>query len=141
MTRDVHGKNPMDCGIDVFSMRGLSLERGLELCCRLGKTVAVIRDNDGIDPKELREPLKVWLKAGEREVFIGEVSQGRTLEPQLIHHCTEPLLRRILGVTDRANLETWMARKKTEAALKIAATKETVNAPAYMLSAAKFIHA
>ena len=138
---DVHKKRPIECGIDVFSMRGLSLERGLELCSRLGKTVAVLRDNDGIEPHELREPLKEWLEAGHREIFIGEVAHGHTLEPQLIHHCKEPLLRKILGITEKANLKTWMTREKTEAALKIAETKEAVIPPDYMLRAAKFIHA
>lgn len=137
---DIYGKRPMECGIDVFSMRGLSIARGLELCSRLGKMVAVIRDNDGVDPVDLIEPLKEWLKGGEREVFIGEVAHGHTLEPQLIHHCGEPSLRKILGMTLKADLETWMKREKTEAALKIAATAETVVPPDYMLRAAKFIN-
>ena len=59
---------------------------------------------------------------------------------QLIHHCGESQLRTILGITDTANLETWMTREKTEAALRIASSSEAVTAPAYMLQAAKFIH-
>lgn len=137
---DLFGRRPMACGIDVVSMRGLSLARGLELCHRLGKKVAATRDNDGIDPAELRKPLAQWLAAGQREVFIGEVAHGHTLEPQLIHHCGEAQLRTILGITDTANLETWMTREKTEAALRIASSSEAVTAPAYMLQAAKFIH-
>jgi len=137
---DLFGKRPMACGIDVVSMRGLSLARGLELCHRLGKKVAATRDNDGIDPAELRKPLAQWLAAGQREVFIGEVAHGHTLEPQMIHHCGEAQLRSILGISDAANLETWMTREKTEAALRIASSKEAVTAPAYMLQAAKFIH-
>jgi hypothetical protein len=62
------------------------------------------------------------------------------LEPQLIHHCGESQLRTILRITDAANLEVWMAREKTEAALRIASSSEAVTAPAYMLQAAKFIH-
>lgn len=138
--KDVHGKRPMECGVDVLSMRGLSLARGLELCSRLGKKVAAIRDNDGIDPAELREPLKEWLDATSREVFIGAVAQGRTLEPQLIHHCGEAALRKILGITAKADLQTWMTREKTEAALRIASSVETLVPPDYMLQAAKFIH-
>jgi putative ATP-dependent endonuclease of the OLD family len=138
--RDIHGKRPMDCGVDVFSMRGLSLARGLELCSRLGKKVAVLRDNDGIDPMELRKPVAMWLQAGKRELFIGEVAHGRTLEPQLIHFCKESALRKILGISDKADLETWMTRDKTEAALRIASTTERVIPPEYMLKAANFIH-
>ena len=91
-------------------------------------------------PAELRKPLAQWLAAGQREVFISEVAHGRTLEPQLIHHCGEAQLRTILGITDKANLEAWMTREKTEAALRIASSKKVVTAPAYMLQAARFIH-
>ena len=137
---DLHGKPPMSCGIDVMSMRGLSLARGLELCELLGKKVAALRDNDGIEPKDLRTPLARWLKPGTREVFIGEVAHGRTLEPQIIHHCGEAQLRAILGITDKADLETWMTREKTEAALRIASSSQRFTPPAYMLQAAQFIH-
>lgn len=137
---DIFGKRPMACGIDVVSMRGLSLGRGLELCHQMGKKVAATRDNDGFDPIELRKPLEQWLAAGQRELFIGEVALGHTLEPQLISHCGEAQLRTILGITDRANLETWMTREKTETALRIANSAENITAPAYMLQAAKFIH-
>jgi putative ATP-dependent endonuclease of the OLD family len=112
----------------------------LELCHRLGKKVAATRDNDGINPAELRAALTQWLAVGQRELFIGEVAHGHTLEPQLIHHCGEAQLRAILGITDTANLETWMTREKTEAALRIAGSTKAVTAPDYLLHAAKFIH-
>lgn len=138
--KDLYGKRPMECGIDVMSMRGLSLARGLELCERLGKKVAALRDNDGIEPDELRKPLAKWLKSGSREVFIGEVAHGRTLEPQIIHHCDEAHLRTVLGITDKADVETWMSREKTEAALRIASSSLQFTPPPYMLHAAQFIH-
>ncbi len=137
---DLFKKRPMACGIDVMSMRGLSLARGLELCERLGKKVAALRDNDGVEPDELRKPLTQWLKPGSREVFIGEVVHGRTLEPQIIHHCGEAHLRAILGITDKADVETWMSREKTESALRIASSSQLFSPPAYMVHAAQFIH-
>ncbi|NYS34203.1 AAA family ATPase, partial [Streptococcus danieliae] len=78
---DTYGKRPMECAIDVLSMRGLSLARGLELCAALDKPIIALRDNDGIDPSELRAGVSQWLKNGVRELFIGEVSLGVTLEP------------------------------------------------------------
>lgn len=138
--RDTYDKRPMECGIDVLSMRGVSLARGLELCSVLNKSVAVIRDNDGFDLSELREPVKAWLKDGERELFVGEVSSGRTLETQLIHHSGETLLREVLGITDQADLLKWMTREKTEAALRISAAPKRIVPPDYMLKAVKFSH-
>lgn len=137
---DFYGKYPMECGIDVLSMRGLSIARGLELCAALNKPITALRDNDGIDPSDLRDSVKTWLKNGERELFIGEVNQGKTLEPQLIHHNDEILLREILGVTDHADLLKWMTREKTEAALRISASSKKIVPPEYILNAVQFAH-
>ena len=138
--QDLFGMRPMEFGIDVISMRGLSLGRCLELCAALDKNVAVLRDNDGIDPILLREPLKKWLKSGQRELFIGSVENGRTLEPQIVHHNSEASIRKILGITEAANLTTWMSREKTETALRIASASSKITPPDYMKNAARFIH-
>lgn len=138
--QDTYGKRPMECGVDVLSMRGLSLARGLELCAALNKPIAALRDNDGVDPAELRSSVDVWLKTGERELFIGETAHGETLEPQLIHYSGEALLREILGIAPHADLRKWMTREKTEAALRIGASAKKIVPPAYILDAVKFVH-
>ena len=137
---DIYGARPMAFGIDVLSMRSLSLARCLELCANLNKPVAVLRDNDGIDPSELRESVNQWLDGEKRQLFIGSVALGRTLEPQLVSHNSEALLRQVLGVADHANLATWMQRKKTEGALRIAESETIITPPLYMAEAAAFIH-
>ncbi|MCK0770320.1 ATP-dependent nuclease [Chromohalobacter canadensis] len=137
---DLHGKQPMECGIDVLSMRGLSLRRCLELCASVDKKVAALRDNDGASPEELSQAVQSWLKEGKREIFIGKVEHGETLEPQLIHHNGESSLRKILGIRADADLATWMKREKTEGAIRIASTSEDVQPPEYMVDAARFIY-
>ncbi|WP_081730594.1 ATP-dependent nuclease [Zestomonas thermotolerans] len=136
---DLYGMKPMDAGIDVISMRGLSLKRCLELCHAIDKPVAAMRDNDGIEPENLRESVRQWLDSKRRELFIGAVADGTTLEPQLIKANSEAHLRKILQVSPRANLETWMTREKTEAALLIAESDEDFTPPNYMRAAAEFI--
>ncbi len=136
---DLFGVRPMAAGVDVVSMRGLSLARCLELCAAANKPVAVMRDNDGIEPAELRIPVEEWLDGKRRELFIGTVADGPTLEPQLITANGEPHLRDILGVTDAANLLTWMTREKTEGALRIASSEKILTPPQYIQSAAEFI--
>ncbi|WP_208456618.1 ATP-dependent nuclease [Burkholderia gladioli] len=138
--QDTYGRRPMECGIDVLSMHGLSLARGLELCAALNKPITALRDNDGVDPDEHRRSVDAWLKKGERELFIGDVAHGRTLEPQLIHHSGETLLRDILGIAVHADLLKWMSREKTEAALRISAASKKIVPPAYMLEAVRFAH-
>jgi putative ATP-dependent endonuclease of OLD family len=138
--RDKFSSRPMELGIDVISLRGLSFPRCLELCVALNKTVAAIRDNDGAEPKELTTPLQQWLEKGKREVFIGEKNHGQTLEPQLVHYNGEAKIREVLGIRERADLATWMKREKTEAALRIASAEQSIIPPQYMLEAACFIH-
>lgn len=137
---DIHGKRPMEFGIDVVSMRGLSLKRCLEFCNALDKKVAALRDNDGVAPSELHADLKKLLSYGRSKLFIGEVAEGETLEPQLIHFNGEASLREILKIHSRANLSTWMKREKTEGALRILESESTIVPPEYMRLAAEFIH-
>ncbi|MBF6628039.1 MAG: ATP-dependent endonuclease, partial [Proteiniphilum sp.] len=136
---DLFQRKPMDAGIDVISMRGLALARCLELCHTIDKPAAVMRDNDGTEPDELRELVKGWLDGERRELFIGAVADGHTLEPQLINANGEKHLREVLGIADRANLNTWMTREKTEGALLIAESDKALTAPGYMSAAAEFI--
>ncbi|MFD6677726.1 ATP-dependent endonuclease [Rhodococcus zopfii] len=134
------GKRPIEDGIDVISMRGLALARCLELARALGKTCAVLRDNDGIDPAVITAGLDDLIASGKREVFIGPVVDGKTLEPQVLTVNTdEALMRRALGVTSRADLKTWLTNNKTEAALRLAETSETIQAPSYFTNAIEFI--
>lgn len=138
--KDIYGKLPMELGIDVLSMRGLSLKRCLELCAALDKTVAALRDNDGDDPKELSSALDAWLKKDSREVFIGKIKNGTTLEPQLLSFNTEDVIRKILKITDKADILKWMTREKTESAIRIAEAVDKISPPDYMKAAAEFIH-
>jgi predicted ATP-dependent endonuclease of OLD family len=137
---DIYGKRPMELGIDVLSMRGLSLNRCLELCSALDKNVAALRDNDGTDPEELRSGLGCWLTDKQRQVFIGKIENGKTLEPQLLSFNKEASLRKILGIKDHADIMKWMTREKTETAIRIADSSEKITPPDYMKEAADFIH-
>ena len=129
----------MEAGIDVVSMRGLALARCLQLCQAIDKPVAVMRDNDGVEPAELRETVKQWLDGQKRELFIGAVADGRTLEPQLVKANGEEHLREVLGIAARASLDTWMTREKTEGAIRIAESDKALTPPGYMSAAAEFI--
>lgn len=138
--KDVTGHRPIEDGIDVFSMRGLSLNRCLEVAKLLDKHCAVLRDNDGKDPDEITEALGALVDGTRRKVFIGYPAHGRTLEPQILNNNPDgEKMRRILKVTDRADLETWMTNAKTEAALRIADSDEDLTPPPYFTEAIEFI--
>ncbi len=134
------GRRPIEDGIDVISMRGLSLRRCLELAATINKRCAALRDNDGVPADELRTGLDDLLDGDMRRLFIGDNQTGRTLEPQILAaNPDDEKMRRILGVTDRAALETWMRNNKTEAALRIAETSEQLTPPVYICEAIEFI--
>ncbi|MGK2875379.1 MAG: ATP-dependent nuclease [Nocardioides sp.] len=138
--RDAKGKRPIEDGIDVISMRGLALKRSLELAEALGKRCAALRDNDNKEVADLIADLGDLVDAGSREAFIGDKALGATLEPQLMAVNTDDaLMRRALGVTEKADLSTWMTNNKTEAALRLAETAECIQPPQYFTDAIEFI--
>jgi putative ATP-dependent endonuclease of OLD family len=138
---DARGQRPIEDGVDVISMRGLALKRCLELAKALDKRCAALRDNDGSDPAELLDEISYLTDEVSRRVFIGDVSLGHTLEPQVLTaNPDETQMRKVLGVTDRANLETWMTNNKTEAALRIAESNDVLAPPKYFTEAIEFIH-
>lgn len=137
---DARGRRPMADGIDVISMRGLSLRRCLALGQALGKRCVAVRDNDGIDPAAIEQALGGLVDNQSRAVRIGDLASGPTLEPQLLTaNPDQDLMRRVLGITEKADLLTWMTNNKTEAALRILAAPEKLTAPPYLASAIGFI--
>jgi putative ATP-dependent endonuclease of the OLD family len=139
---DTHdGRRPIGDGIDVISMRALSLKHCLRLVQALGTRCAVLRDNDGNDgndPAELLEDLAEYLN-DDRGVFIGASGQGNTLEPQIVHANDEQTVRAVLAITAKAVLATWMDNNKTEGALRILESDTTLNAPSYITEAIAFV--
>lgn len=136
---DVAGHRPIEEGVDVISMRGLSLKRGLELARATGKKCAVLRDNDGVDPAIIIGDIDPVLLDSDRQVFIGDVANGTTLEPQVITANGEARLRVVFGLKDTQTLLRWMTSNKTDAALQLLETTERVTAPEYFTEAIEFI--
>lgn len=139
--KDKTQHRPIEDGIDVFSMRGLSLGRCLEVARLIGKQCAVLRDNDGQSPAEIVAKLGQLADEERRKVFISDPIFGSTLEPQILAaNPNEATMREALNVADRADLETWMTNNKTEAAIRIADSSVTLAPPLYFSEAIDFIH-
>lgn len=132
--KDTYGQYPEARGVDVLSMNGLSYKRALELCAQLKRDVVVIRDNDGTPADEHRLAVATYL-SDERQLIAGDPVDGSTLEPQLIMANGEEHLRTVLGLSEKDRLETWMPNHKTEAALRILTTPETITMPTYLTEA------
>lgn len=139
--RDKHGKSPMAIGVDVISMAGVSLKRGMQLCTALKRHAAAIRDNDGKEPDHWRTPLGELLEDGQREVFIGEVADGPTLEPQFAKVNDDATLRTLFDITDdEMSTVDWLKAHKTDWALTLDEHAEvTVSYPKYLSDAVEFV--
>jgi putative ATP-dependent endonuclease of OLD family len=138
--RDKHGKTPIETGVDVLSMAGVSLARAFELCAALDRQVVGIRDNDGKDADHWRARVRAHLEPGKRELLVGDPSSGRTLEPQLLHVNEDADLRALLQITDEAKSTLdWMTENKTETALLVAEATSSINYPDYVQQAVEFL--
>lgn len=137
--RDQCGSEPLDLGIDVMAINGTSFRRGFELAMLLGKRIVAIRDNDGKNIQAIQDSLSDYLKPGERDLFIGDKEGGKTLEPQMLHANGESALRKILQLSEDKNIRKWMKRHKTESALALAETNESLNPPTYIAQAIEAI--
>lgn len=138
--KQTYSKRPIEDGIDVFSMRGLSLARCLELAQLLNKKCAAVRDIDDEDEAIIRGNLGDLIDSTNRELFVGDVAAGRTLEPQIVSANTSETVRAVLDIQDRAVLATWMKNNKTEGAIRILESTQTLAAPPYISRAIQFIH-
>jgi putative ATP-dependent endonuclease of the OLD family len=137
--KDALGRDPADLGIDTITMGGLTARRSLELCAKLDRQVLVLQDNDGRGPEVIAEEVRDYLRDGKRTLLISDPRFGRTLEPQLVAANDPDVLRSVLGVTERADLETWMTNNKTEAALRVLDASTKINYPEYIRDAVKLL--
>lgn len=137
-----HGKTPIDAGVDVVSMAGVSLARALELCAALGRQVAGVRDNDGKDSSHWEAKVSTFLEPGKRELFIGDPMNGSTLEPQILQVNDEAAMRALFDITTETKTTAeWMKESKTEAGLLIAEAPNSfvLISPDYISKAIEFI--
>lgn len=135
-TRSLWAMSRRSIGLTI--LQGVALRRGLELGHALSRKVAALRDNDGQPPDHWITPLARWLRDGEREVFIGQPTHGRTLEPQLVHVNVEATLRAVVGCSEGEDLTEWLSKHKTEAAVAIADAGESIVYPDYITKVLDF---
>ncbi len=131
-----HGKMPLEAGVDVISVRGLSFKRFLEIATVLNLRVDVVTDNDG-NVEALKEKYGNYLDKEHIKIRYDDDVNFKTLEPQLLKANSLGLLNSILGrafSTDE-ELLVYMAATKTDAALRFLETDQPWATPAYIEAA------
>jgi predicted ATP-dependent endonuclease of OLD family len=134
-----HKKLPIENGIDVINVRGLSFSRFLDIAKELPKEVIVVTDNDGNFQRKVTEKYAPYSGIKTIKICADNDNSSKTLEPQIVKHNNLALLNKIFGTTfpDKPSLIDHMESNKTECALSIFETQETVVFPPYILDAVK----
>lgn len=144
------GRLPIEDGIDVISV-GTSFLRYLEIADHIGKPVAVVTDNDG-DPTALQTKYAAYLGNSAKPhikihfdptVDTGPLRIGdkpfnyNTLEPKLLKANGLVAMNKFLGTSllKLDDMHVHMRANKTDCALKIFKTMETVVFPDYIVAA------
>jgi hypothetical protein len=132
-----HGRLPLEDGIDVINVRGLSFTRFLDIARELGKNVVVVTDNDGDFAKKVEEKYKPYRGVPTIKVCASTDNSAKTLEPQLAGCNDLALMNTVLGMeyADKTLLVDYMINNKTDWALKVFETSETVVWPQYIKDA------
>ena len=145
-------KLPIENGVDVISV-GTSFLRFLEIAEKINKPVAVVTDNDG-KPESVKAKYSNYLGKNEKDfikIYFDEtVETGNleidgkkfnynTLEPKLLKVNSRKNFNKIFATTHDSDeeLHKYMNANKTECALKIFDTEETVTFPQYILDSIK----
>lgn len=136
--KDVHGHLPIDDGIDVLSVRGLSPKRFLEIAIGLNKNVCVVTDNDG-DIDAVQRKYADYITAANVQIFCGDDEAYPSLEQNLVRANGVSKMNSILGRSDTSEDQLVehmkISANKTTNALKMFSTQETVNMPEYIADA------
>ncbi|QGZ25374.1 AAA family ATPase [Corynebacterium ulcerans] len=126
-------------GIDIISVDGTKFKRWLELAKLLRKPTVALRDSDGESEEYWRGEYAKSL-GDNGQLFVGDPTLGRTLEPQLVtaNRENQDKIKEKLGINLSLDLETWMTENKTEAALRLVELPEGEFVyPDYILRAVK----
>ncbi len=133
----MHGKLPIEAGVDVIGVRGLSFARFLDIAKLLSNSVSVLTDNDGDHKNKIEKKYSSYAGTASIKVFYDKDDQLTTLELHIANVNTPAVLNRIFGTGSKTKSELveYMIANKTECALAIFETTENVNFPKYVQDA------
>lgn len=145
--KDKYDLLPIENGVDVISVRGLSFKRFLDIAKRLDKKVTVVTDNDGNYEKRIRKKYQDYEDVDCIKVFASDNEDLKTLEPHFVEANKDKLadIRELIGISEadyptQKNVSDYMEDNKTEWALAVFNSDKTYSYPAYITEAIEWIH-
>lgn len=135
---DKYGCLPIEKGVDVISIRGLSFKRFLDIAAKLDTKTTVVTDNDGC-PDDVTKKYEDYAGNDNIHICFSDDARLPTLEAQLVACNDLNTLCKVLGRTfpDKKSVEEHIQKKgnKTEAALKILEADIKLEMPSYIAEA------
>ena len=145
--KDKYNKLPIEDGVDIISVRGLSFKRFLNLAKRLNNKVVVVTDNDGNYETKIKKKYQAYNNINSIKICASDNNSLKTLEPQFVEANNNDLanIRSLIGISvdkypSKENISGYMESNKTEWALKVFNSEYTYNYPKYILDAINWIH-
>ena len=134
---DLNGNLPIEDGIDVIAVRGLSFKRFLDIAALLKIITSVVTDNDGDYQKNVIERYESYTTNTNIKIYGSENEAYKTLEPQIVNSNELALLNSILetNFADKPALIDHMMKNKTDCALKIFNSDKKIVFPEYVTNA------
>ena len=144
---DKYGVLPIEKGIDVISVKGLSFKRFLSIAKVTNCKVAVVTDNDGNYTQKIQNKYSDFVGHSTIKVCADDRNELETLEPQFVETNKDSLddVRTVLGL----NLENYsginsivnyMTNHKSEWALSVFESETKFNYPQYILDAIDWVY-
>ena len=129
-----HGKLPIEKGIDVINVRGLSFKRFLDIAKELRINTTIITDNDSDYKRNVEDKYKDYMAIQSIKIFSDKDERCPTLESQIIKFNNLVVLNSILKTSfkDKTSLYKFMINNKTDSALNLFNTKIKFNIPQYI---------
>jgi putative ATP-dependent endonuclease of OLD family len=131
---DKHQRRPIEDGIDVISVRGLSAKRFLDLAIPLKRRTVVLTDNDGNHKTKVDDRYSEYAMHEFIKFARSDDDSKPTLEPQLLGANGRETVNMILGKSFGTDVELlhFMYENKTDVALMFHDTNEQVIWPRYI---------
>ncbi|WP_088036418.1 ATP-dependent nuclease [Evansella clarkii] len=139
---DLHnGKAPLDDGVDVISVNGLSFKRFLDIAKLLEIDTYVVTDNDGDYDKNVEQKYSSYMEEDFIHICADQDNSLNTLEPQFLYKGNNyEALKKVLNKpgTSKEDLNKYMEANKADWALKVFLEKEEkFEYPGYILDAVR----
>ncbi|MEV5717283.1 AAA family ATPase [Amycolatopsis mediterranei] len=139
--RDHYGRLPIEDGVDVINVRGLSFKRFLDIVVLLKENrVAVVTDNDGNLAADVLARYADYIVHPHISVHVGEGADRPTLEPQLFAANGLDVMNQVLDTSfdTEPELLSYMKNNKTTCALAVFGSDTSIDMPRYICDAIKF---